>query len=81
MEGACDSCDSIYFLTTSSYYNNEDAALDFLKHHSVISSSVKCPRCDALCNFSKDRNRVRVGLPKIWGGGSGGLPSETLLKK
>ena len=38
MEGARDLCDSNYFLTISSYCNNEDAALDFLKHHGVIPS-------------------------------------------
>ena len=63
---ACDSCDSNYFLTSSSFYNNEDAAVDFLKHHGVISSSVKCPRCGALCNFSKDRNLWRCGTKVIF---------------
>ena len=56
MKGACDLCDSNYFLTISSYYNNKDAALDFLKHHGVIPFSVKSPRYGALCNFFKDRN-------------------------
>ena len=46
--------------------NKKDAALDFLKHHGVIPSSVKCPRCGALCNFSKDRNLWRCGTKVIF---------------
>ena len=47
---SCDvACDINYLEANFYFYNQDDAALDFLRKHRVLPRSVRCPKCDLDC--------------------------------
>ena len=54
-DARCDSCKLSYYSAIQRFYENNSAALDFLRRHGVLPSKVKCPRCNSDLKLRTDR--------------------------
>ena len=52
---SCDSCEVSYFPAIQRFFENNTAAIDFLRLHGVLPSKVKCPRCGSDLKLRSDR--------------------------
>ena len=52
---SCDSCEVSYYSAIQRFYENNTAALDFLRLHGELPSKVKCPRCSSDLKLRTDR--------------------------
>jgi len=55
----CKLCEIDYFQAIKKFYDNDEAALEFFRHHGIFPKSVICPRCNTSCYFYKAQNQWR----------------------
>ena len=53
---SCNGCSTDYFRFIKNFHSDNDNALDYLKAHGVLPTSVNCESCSLPCFYRSDRN-------------------------
>ena len=64
----CQGCDMKEFEMIKKYYDNDQAAIELLRHHGCLPVSCKCPKCDRDLRYNENERMWRcTGSKKIPG--------------